>query len=432
MAAVKKSPKSIKPESQKPLPALTIKGDHGALDIELWPIARPQPYSNNARTTSARAVDAVAASLKEFGWRQPIVVDEKDVVVAGHKRLLAAQKLGMSHVPVHVAVGLTPAQVKAYRLMDNRSNENSEWDLELLHAEMAELVGTIDCQLTGFEQAEIAEYLAATTEGDPQDSLPEEEPKGPTVAILGDLWACGEHRVLCGDSTSVEAVSRVCGGTKPDIVFTDPPYGVRIGEDKPEGQIGSGSKKNPTKKYARMEGDRSTDAAAKFYAVSLGLGIKDAIIWGGNYFTAFLPPSPCWLVWDKQNAGNDFADVEMAWTSFGKHARLYRWLWNGFARSGSHESEGAARVHQTQKPVGLFQAIFRDFDFKSCLDGFLGSGSTLIACQKTGRTCYGIELSPEYVDVIITRWQEFTSQRATLVGDERTFDEIKVARGKKR
>jgi DNA modification methylase len=111
---------------------------------------------------------------------------------------------------------------------------------------------------------------------------------------------------------------------------------------------------------------------------------------------------------------------------------LYRWLWSGFARKGGHESEGATRVHQTQKPVGLFQQIFRDFEFKSCLDGFLGSGSTLIACQKTGRTCYGIEISPEYVDVAVTRWQTFTSQVATLEGDGRTFDEVKLARAKKK
>jgi DNA modification methylase len=397
--------------------------------IELWPIGRPQPYAKNARTTPVRAIESVAASLKEFGWRQPIVVDAKDVIIAGHKRLLAAQKLGMTEVPVHVALGLTAAQCKAYRLMDNRSNQNSEWEMELLQAEMADLEGKISLEVTGFEQAEIAKYLAASAEGDPADAetvLPDEP-----VSVLGDMWALGEHRVLCGDSTSADALKRVLGGEKPGIIFTDPPYGVRVGEKKAEGQVGSGSKAHPSKKYDVMAGDRDVMAARRFYELCQTLGFTKAIIWGGNYFTDFLPPSPCWIVWDKENHA-DFADVELAWCSLEKGAKLYRWLWSGFARAGGHESEGAARVHQTQKPVGLFQQIFRDFEFKTCLDGFLGSGSTLIACQKTGRTCYGVEISPAYMDVIVTRWQTFTSQAAKLDGDGRTFDEIKAARAKKK
>lgn len=412
----------------KTLPPVTIAGDHGVIEIEMWPIARPQPYAKNARTTSARAIDAVARSLKEFGWRQPIVCDTKDVIVAGHKRLLAAQKLGLTHVPVHVACGLSAAQCKAYRLMDNRSNQNSEWDMELLQAEMSELVGQLDVSLTGFEQGEIAKFLAESTEGD-NGEAPPPPAAGSGVTIAGDLWLLGGNRVLCGDSTTAEAVSRVCGAEKPGCVFTDPPYGVRVGEHKAEGQVGSGSKAHPSKKYARMAGDRDTNSAQKFYEICQKLGFKDLIIWGGNYFTAFLPPSPCWLAWDKENHA-DFADIELAWTSFDKGAKLYRWLWSGYARKGGHESEGASRVHQTQKPVGLFQTIFADFKFDSCLDGFLGSGSTLIACQKTGRTCLGIEISPEYVDVIVTRWQAFTAQAATLEGDGRTFEQVKAARAK--
>ncbi len=147
------------------------------LSVELWPIDRPKPYPRNARTTSSRAIDSVAASLKEFGWRQPIVCDAKDVIVAGHKRLLAAEKLGLTHVPVHVASGLTAAQCKAYRLMDNRSNQNSEWDMELLQAEMQELVGKIDTALTGFEQVQIDEFLKASGQTGPDPNIiPEQMP----------------------------------------------------------------------------------------------------------------------------------------------------------------------------------------------------------------------------------------------------------------
>lgn len=410
----------------QPKRARTPESAGQALRVELWPIARPRPYSGNARTITSRAIDSVAASLKEFGWRQPIVVDTMDVIIAGHKRLLAAQKLGLTEVPVHVAAGLTAAQCKAYRLMDNRSNQNSDWDLELLQAEMGELAGKIELGLTGFEDAEIATFLAATEKGDSADAMPP-IPEAAPVSALGDLWLLGAHRVLCGDSTSGAAVARVLGGEKPGIIFTDPPYGVRIGEKHAGGQIGPGSKAHPSKKYGAMAGDCSTMAARRFYELCQELGFTKAIIWGGNYFTGFLPPSPGWIIWDKDNHSS-FADVELAWTSFDKGAKLYRWLWNGFARKGDHESEGASRVHQTQKPVGLFQQIFRDFEFESCLDGFLGGGSTLIACQKTGRTCFGIEISPIYMDVIITRWQTFTSQPATLDGDGRAFDEIKAKR----
>jgi hypothetical protein len=198
------------------------------MKIELWPIDRPIPYARNARRIPQAAVDKVAASIKGFGWRQPIVVDRHDVIIVGHARLLAAQKLGLTEVPVHVAANLTPEQVKAYRLMDNRSHQEAEWDLELLAPELSELQAmNADLLLTGFDQHEIASLLAKAdaVEGltDP-DACPQLQPD--PITIPGDLWALGRHRLLCGDSTNIDAVQRLMAGEKADMVFTDPPYNV--------------------------------------------------------------------------------------------------------------------------------------------------------------------------------------------------------------
>jgi hypothetical protein len=163
-----------------------------------------------------------------------------------------------------------------------------------------------------------------------------------------------------------------------------------------------GNKIVDAKIYSEVIGDDTVDTAKRFYSSCITLGMKKFIIFGGNYFTEFLPASPCWVVWDKENSGN-FADVEMAWTSFAKSAKLYRWLWNGMSRKGEREIEGKTRVHPTQKPVGLFCMIFNDFEFKTCFDGFLGSGSTMVAAEQLKRKCYGIEISPDYCAVILDR-----------------------------
>ena len=154
--------------------------------------------------------------------------------------------------------------------------------------------------------------------------------------------------------------------------------------------------------YSEIIGDDTTDTAREFYNICISFGFENFIIWGGNYFTDFLSPSMCWLIWDKENTGN-FADVEMAWTSFDKGAKLYKWKWNGMIRQGDKNIEGKTRVHPTQKPVGLFGDIFNDFKFETCFDGFLGSGSTMVASHQLKRNCYGMELDPKYCQVIIDR-----------------------------
>jgi DNA modification methylase len=222
-----------------------------------------------------------------------------------------------------------------------------------------------------------------------------------TDIVLGDLFEIGEHRLLCGDSTDSDAVAKLMDGNKADMVFTDPPYGINV----VQGDSVGGGKLAKVNTYSKIIGDETTDTAREFYDTCISLGMENFIIWGGNYFTDFLPPSMCWIVWDKENTGN-FADVELAWTSFDKAAKLYKWQWNGMIRKGDKNIEGKTRVHPTQKPVGLFGDIFNDFEFKICFDGFLGSGSTMVASHQLKRKCYGMELDPKYCQVIIDRMRK--------------------------
>ena len=216
------------------------------------------------------------------------------------------------------------------------------------------------------------------------------------------------HRLICGDSTDIAVIDRLMDGVKADMVFTDSPYGINIVNDK--GKVGAD---NIAKcgNYNPVIGDDTTETAKQAYDIYSQLCDK-MILWGGNYFLDFLPPSDGWLIWDKETTGN-FADGEMAWCSFHTPVRIYHQLWNGMIREGEHEK----RVHPTQKPIRMLSEILQDFTNEGdiILDVFGGSGSTLIACEQTGRTCYMAELSPEYVDVIIARWEKLTGNKAVLL-----------------
>ena len=404
------------------------------LKIEHRSVASLIPYARNARTHSDDQVAQIAASIREFGWTNPILVDGENGIIAGHGRLMAARKLGMTEVPVIELAHLSDTQKRALILADNKLALNAGWDDEMLALEIVDLKEEgFDLDLIGFSLDEIEELLDSGEEV-PGLTDPDAAPEVQEVAITkpGDVWLLGKHRVMCGDSTSIDAVEVLMDGAKPAMVFTDPPYGVAIVNTKTSKVGGDGPLKFGTrwgggrvdaKKYAPIIGDDSMDAAKEFYETCLSAGFENFIIWGGNYFTDFLSASSCWLVWDKQNTG-DFADVELAWTSFPKTAKLYSFLWNGLSREGNRKDELHSRIHPTQKPVGLFENIFADFDFKTCFDGFLGSGSTLIACEKTGRICYGMELSPQYCDVIVRRWQDYTGKTAVLEATGQSFDEV--------
>ena len=379
------------------------------------------PYKNNPRNNDC-AVNNVAESIKEFGFKVPIVIDKNNVIVAGHTRLKASNKLGLKEVPCIVADDLTEEQIKAFRLADNKVSELVEWDFEKLENELSNL--TIDMSAFGFE--DLAENLESkVVEDDYTEDLPA-EPK----AKLGDIYQLGRHRLMCGDSTSVTDLEKLIGGNSIDLVLTDPPYGVdivktdKVGGDKPfgsqKGKVKFGEKgKNKIlncNSYIPIKGDDTTETAQENYHACKSLGIENYILFGGNYFTDFLEPKACWLVWDKENTGN-FADVELAWTSFNKGAKLYKWLWNGLCRKGDRASEGAKRIHPTQKPVGLMGNILKDFSGENdkILDCFGGSGSTLIACEQTNRQCYMMEYEPHYIDVIIDRWEQFSGKKAVLL-----------------
>jgi len=415
-------------------------------EVQYIPIDDIIPYENNPRDNDA-AVDAVAASIDEFGFQQPLVCDKDMVLVVGHTRLKAAKRLGYTQVPVVVASELTDEQVRAYRLADNKTAERATWDFDLL-AEELDAITTIDMTQFDFD---ISTQLSGITDMQDDEVEEEEEPtEVPSSAKRGDVWQLGRHRLMCGDARSEDDVDLLIDGNAIDLALTDPPYGVSI--VKRDGHLRGGGANEPFKgrtnhadkpfgsreergsthgyaknaiipqprEYAPIIGDESTDTARDNYEI-----IKDIsdvqIIFGGNYFTDFLPPSRCWIVWDKKVPRESFfAQVELAWCSKDGNALIYEHQWSGLIREGSRDLELATRVHPTQKPVGMLSRIIEDFtdDGGTVIDCFGGSGSTLIAAEHTGRTCYIMELSPDYCDVILQRWQNLTGEEAVLLNGE--------------
>jgi len=404
------------------------------MKIKTVKIEEAIPYVRNPRQNKA-AIAKVSASLKEFGWQQPIVVDKDMVVIAGHTRLEAARTLGMDKVPVQIAEDLTDAQVKAYRIADNRVSQEAEWDLDLLRLELSDLDNLdYDLLLTGFDDDELNGMLTEAVEGfTDEDDVPElpDEP----VSVLGDIWTLGNHRLMCGDSTSVDAVDKLMDGNKADMVFTDPPYGISVvgGAKARNGTIGGAKARNGTicgankvqaAEYKAVIGDDD-----EYNPSHIFLSFPDAkyILWGANYYNDKLPIGGRWFVWDKNRGeGTSFSDCELAWSNIkGIVVKKYKVTWDGMNREG----ESGKRVHPTQKPVLLSEKILLEFNNeKNIVDLFGGSGSTLLACQKTGRNCRMMELDEVYVDVIIKRWQDFTGKEAVHAETGKTFNEMKAER----
>ncbi len=420
-----------------------------AQTIEHWPLARFIHYVRNPRKND-HVVDRMAASISEFGFKIPVLARSSGEVIDGHLRLKAAQKLGMTEVPVIVCDDWTEAQVKAFRLLVNRSVTWADWDPELLSLEMLDLRNLdYDIDLTGFDTHEIDELLLAQSEDAHEDDAPP-APENP-ASRAGDVWLCGKHRILCGDATSPEAVTRLLGERKPRLMITDPPYGIELDSEWRDraGLNGCGPAEASYMKHrtqghneTTISGDTRADWSEAFELVP---SLEAAYVWHASKFTRevldgllrigfvhhqqiiwnkgrtvltrslyWFQHEPCWFV-RKKNA---------PW--FGK-AGENSTVWDSpspkFIMGGSKEEKFD---HPTQKPVELMRRPILNHTKRGELiyDPFLGSGTTLAASQATDRVCYGIELDPKYVDVTVLRWQTQSGKKATLDGDGRTFDEI--------
>lgn len=382
------------------------------LEIEYFPINDISPYDHNPRRNQ-KAVDIVAKSISAYGFRVPIILGKGNVIIAGHTRLMAAKKLGLSEVPVVWADDLTEQQQKALRIMDNRSIEYSDWDWDKLKDEIIDLKKLdYPLDLTGLSENEISKFIQSE-----EDKFePSKEAK--YKIEKGEIWQLGRHRLMNGDATIKEDVDKLMNGNKADMVFTDPPYGIdvvktngMIGGNR-VGKVGFSGLAN-TKVYRSIIGDDKPFDPA--FLLNLAPKI---ILWGANNFASKLPDNCKWLVWDKKGdmqLDNDFSDVELAWTNLtGRKVKKYIHIWAGMTRQGDRNSELKERVHPTQKPVGLNCEIIKDFTDNDnlILDLFGGSGSTLIACEQTNRICYMMEIDSHYCSVIIERWENLTNQKA--------------------
>jgi DNA modification methylase len=396
------------------------------LRIEYWPVAKLVPFARNARTHSAAQVAEIAGSIRAFGFANPILVGAEGDLIAGHGRLAAARQLGLAEVPVVVLAGLSETQRRQLVLADNRIALNAGWDTEMLNLELAELslLGA-DLSALGFNEKELSAALNGTGYGlTGEDEVP--PIADVAVAAPGDIWCLGPHRIACGDSTDTDLVAALLAGSAPQLMVTDPPYGVKY---DPEWRHRLGV--NKSDKRGKIKNDERADWAAAWtlfpgeiayvwhgalhagtVAESLtktGFTIRSQIVWAkerlvmsrGDYHWQH---EPCWYAVRKK--GN--------WTGDRKQTTLWA------IPTGGQDAE---TKHSTQKPVECMRRpMLNNSDpGQAVYEPFLGSGTTLIAAQSTGRVCYGVEIDPLFVDVAIRRWQAFTGEAAHRLRDGESF-----------
>ena len=390
--------------------------------VERWPLDRLIPHARNARTHSEDQIAQIAGSIAEFGFVNPVLVGDDGVIVAGHGRVLAARKLGLAHAPVIVLSHLTPTQRRALMIADNRIAQNAGWDDEMLAAELAALRDEdVDLGMLGFDEGELDRLLDGTAEdGEDADEAP--EPPTDPVSRPGDLWICGQHRVLCGDATMLSDVEVLLGGELADLCFTDPPYNVNYanGSDKKRS-----SKKRPILNDALGEdfGQLLYDASVNILAVTKG-GVyicmssseldtlQKAFRAAGGHWSTF-------VIWAKNTFTLGRSDYQRQYEPI-----LYGWkkgvdhYWCGARDQGDVwyiDKPVKNDLHPTMKPVELVERAIRNSSKSRdiVLDPFGGSGSTLIAAERTGRRARLVELDPKYVDVIVQRWQKITGGSAS-------------------
>lgn len=356
----------------------------------------------NVRKHGEQNLAAIKASLARFGQQKPIVVNADGVVIAGNGTLMAARALGWRTIKA-VRTNLAGADATAFAIADNRTAELAEWDEAALHQQLA-AIAIDDEELlaaTGFDEKELAKLAAAAAPEVTEDEVPE-TPADP-ITQPGDLWLLGKHRLLCGDSTKAEDVERLMGKSTADVLLTDPPYGMRLDTDYSKMPRGG-------KTYAPVIGD---DEDFDFQPILNLWNCKRMAVWGGGWFYETLPKGGSWIMWDKQpqhTVAGPQNHFEECWIWPHRKRIIIRYLWTGFTA----KEAGQERVHPTQKPVAVIVELAKFMgEWALCADPFLGSGTTLIAAEQLGRTCYGMEISPAYCDVIVKRWETLTGQKAT-------------------
>src|SRR4051812_45170033 len=401
--------------------------------IERWPLDRLIPHARNARTHSDAQVAQIAGSIGEFGFVNPVLVGDDGVIVAGHGRVLAARKLGLTEAPVIVLAHLSPTQRRALMIADNQIATQAGWNEEMLAAELAALRDEdVDLGLLGFDEGELDRLLdGAADEGEDADEAP--EPPSDPVSRPGDLWICGQHRVLCGDATVLSDVEAVLDGELADVCFTDPPYNVNYanGSDKKQG-----SKKRPILNDALGEefGQLLYDASVNILTVTKG-GVyicmssseldtlQKAFRAAGGHWSTF-------VIWAKNTFTLGRSDYQRQYEPI-----LYGWkegtdhYWCGARDQGDVwfiDKPTKNDLHPTMKPVELVERAIRNSSKSRdiVLDPFGGSGTTIIAAERSGRRARLVELDPKYVDVIVQRWQNHTGQHARHEASGSSFNEM--------
>lgn len=408
----------------------------GKIDIEQVAIAALIPFARNSRTHSEEQVAQIAGSIREFGFTNPVLIGADNGIIAGHGRVMAARKLGLQEVPCIRLGHLTEAQKRAYVIADNKLALNAGWDEELLKLELVSLRDDedFDLELTGFNEVELSALLSVQTiEG---NTDPDDAPEAPAtpVSVLGDVWTLGKHRIICGDSTFIDTVQKLFGGVKPHLMVTDPPYGVEYdpswriaagvaGKGAAKGKVLNDDKADWRDAWALFPGEVAyvwhADKFSPLVAESLeacDFEMRALVIWGksqhtfgrGHYHSQH---EPCWYAVKKGGTGH--------WSGDRKQTTLWSIEKNKKNETG----------HGTQKPVECMKRPIENNSSlgQSVYEPFSGSGTTIIAAEMTGRCCYAVELNPAYVDVAITRWQDFTGKEA-IHESGKTFAEIKSDR----
>jgi DNA modification methylase len=429
-------------------------------EIKLFSISKLHRNKRNCRTHSKKQISQIANSIRRFGWTYPILIDENNIILAGHGRYDAAVQLGLREVPIIVLSGLNDAEKRALALADNQIATKAGWNRQLLAEELGELATllpecNLDLEITGFETAEIDSLLGELVdpELDPADEvLP---PPRTAISKNGDLWELGPHKLLCGDAQSVEAVRRLMGADSATMVITDPPYNLPIKQVQGRGRIKHAD-------FAQGAGEMSRSEFIDFLRIALSLAAKHSVN-GAIHFvfidwrhihelleagSAVYAELKNIVVWAKTNAGqgsfyrsqHEFICVYRSGDEphinnieLGRHGRNRSNLWTypGMTAFGAGRLDDLA-MHPTVKPVTLVADAMRDCSRRGdvVLDPFLGSGTTIISAERVGRIAFGLEIDPRYVDVAVRRWQAYTRRDAVLQGSGQTFEEIAAARSK--